>query len=504
MHVERELKFRLDATSASRVWSLVPRSTPVRRRVLESVYYDTADRRVRAARAALRLRRDGRRWLICFKRDAAPASGLAQRNEWEVAVARRALAVDALPLAEIRATAGIDLRSLAPRLAPVFSTRFTRRSSVITLAGGTRLELCVDQGYIAAARRRAPIQELELELGVGNLAAMLDFAERLIEPLQLDLEPLSKAERGYRLAAGERAAPVKGRWPSLKGRESVEDTMRAVLEACLAQVQGNLYGVAHAAADPEYLHQLRVGMRRMRSALRVFEGLGPREVFRAPAARLKELMPELSAARDWDVFCARLAALAKAEGPDAPQLARLRRVAGKRRAAARRTARGLVGSARMQQLLLGVMRWMHQAPWRTHGAAQRRSLRSLARYAGRALARQERRLLSEGEKVDWTDASQRHRLRIRVKRLRYACEPFAALYGRARVRRYLERLESLQYILGELNDIAVGRRLLAELRGGRGDPGAEFMRGWFAGREERLVSQLEGVWGAWRKTGSPW
>jgi len=503
MHVERELKFRLAAASASRVWSLVPRPAPVRRRVLESVYYDTADRRLRAARAALRLRRDGHRWLICFKRDAAPASGLAQRHEWEVKVARRALAVDALPLAEIRATAGIDLRPLAPRLAPVFSTRFTRRSSEAVLAGGTRLELCVDRGSIAAGRRRAPIQELELELVAGDLAGMLDFAERLVEPLRLELEPLSKAERGYRLAARERAAPVKWRCPPLTKGGSVEEAMCAVLEACLAHVEANLDGVAHAA-DPEYLHQLRVGMRRMRSALRVFEGLGPRDVFRAPAAGLREFMPELGAARDWDVFCARLGEVARAEGTDAPQPARLLRSARTRRAAARKAARALAGSPRMQRFLLGIMRWMHEARWRANPTIEPKPVRSLTRYAEHALARQERRVLRLGAKADWTDASQRHRLRIRVKRLRYACEPFAALYGQARARRYLERLESLQDILGELNDIAVGRRLLAELRSGRGDPEAEFMRGWFAAREGHLVAQLGGAWGAWRKTMSPW
>ena len=503
MHVERELKFRLAAASASRVWSLVPGPARIHRRILESVYYDTPERRLRAARAALRLRRDGRRWLICFKHECAAASGLAQRGEWEAPVARGALAVSALPVAEIRTSTGLDLRTLEPRLRPVFSTRFARHSSEILAKDGTRIELCIDRGRIVAHGRRAPIEELELELRAGELTAMLAFAEELVEPLGLELEPLSKAERGYRLASGERAAPVKGRWPSLKRRDSVEDAMRAVLEACLAQVEGNLYGVARAT-DPEYLHQLRVGMRRMRSALRVFQVVGPRDVFRVPVSGLKELMPELGAARDWDVFCAKLAALAKAEGTDAAQLVRLLRSARARRAAARKAARTLAGAARMQRFLLGIIRWLHEARWRANRTAEPMPTHSLGRFAARALARQERRVLREGEKADRSDASHRHRLRIRAKRLRYACEPFAALFGRADARRYLARLESLQDILGELNDIAVGRRLLAELRSGRGDPGSEFMRGWYAAREEGLVAQLEDAWRAWRKTRSPW
>ena len=485
MHFERELKFRLDAASASRVWSLVPRSAPLRRRVLESIYYDTADRRLRAARAALRLRRDGRRWLICFKRDAAPASGLAQRNEWEVAVARRALAVDALPLAEIRATAGIDLRSLAPRLAPVFSTRFTRRSSEIALADGTRLELCVDRGSIAAGRRRAPIQELELELVAGDLAAMLDFAERLVEPLRLELEPLSKAERGYRLAACERGTPVKGRWPALGQSASAESVMLAVLQACLAQIEGNLDGVAQAS-DPEYLHQLRVGMRRLRAAWRSFEDLGPRKAFRGLAAEAKQLMPVLGRARDWDVFCLGLRRTA------------LLRQASAARARASAEAQALVRSARMQRFLLGVLRWMEEAPWPRDG----RAARPAQTYAARVLARLERRLRRYGDEVGWEDASQRHRLRIRVKRLRYACEPFASLYGGRSTTRYLNHLEALQDVLGALNDIAVGRRLLGGLKLRRGE-GALVLRS-YAARERRLIARLERAWGAWRKAKSPW
>jgi triphosphatase len=485
MHVERELKFRLAAASASRVWNLIPDPAQVSRRLLESIYYDTPERRLRAARAALRLRRDGRRWLICFKHDRAAASGLAQRSEWEAPVGRGALTVSALPLAEICAFAGLDLRTLAPRLMPVFSTRFARHSSLIALKDGTRVELCVDRGIIAAGRRSAPIREIELELAAGDLGAMLEFAERLIEPLRLELEPLSKAERGYRLAAGELAAPVKARPPSFGEDGSTESVLLAVVQASLAQIEGNVEGAAQAS-DPEYLHQLRVGLRRLRSAWRSFEDLGPRKAFRAPAATLKDLMPVLGKARDWDVFCLGLRRPALVRGASAA------------RARARRAAQALARSARMQRFLLGVVRWMYESPWRRDGEATRPA----AAFVGRMLARLERRLRRCGDEIDWTDASRRHRLRIRVKRLRYASEAFAAFYDAPAVKRYLQRLEGLQDILGELNDIAVGRRLLAEIRVGR-DQRAPALRS-YAARERRLVARLEPVWRAWRKSRSPW
>lgn len=496
MPVERELKFRVPPAAASRLWGLLPGSPHVRRRVVESVYYDTADRGLRTARAALRLRRDGRRWLVTFKCEQMPGSGLAQRSEWEARASRKQLTLGALPLADIRKTTQVDLRRLEDRLVPLFATSFVRRSADIALSPGTAVEVSLDAGEVVAGRRRAPIEEIELELRGGDLGAMLTFAEGLVGPLALQLEPLSKAERGYRLAARERPAPVRGRWPSLERSESIERAMLSVLHACLAQVEGNVFGFLHAT-NPEYLHQLRVGLRRMRSALRTFESLGEREVFRALSGQLKTLMQGLGATRDWDVLCVQLA---RAKGKNEPSHAHLMRRASARRTAARNQARTLVGSTAFQLTLLGALRWMHEMPWRIRPEETAR----LGRYAAHVLVRLERKLSRQGEGIEWSDEAQRHRLRIRVKRLRYACEPFAELFGQSRMRRYLERLEVLQDILGDLNDIAVGRRLLTELSGGSQAPAAEFMDGWFAGREAELLERLDAAWRAWRKTKHPW
>ena len=496
MPVERELKFRTPAGAASRLWGLLPGSPVVRRRTVESIYYDTADRRLRAARAALRLRRDGRRWLVTFKCEQLPGSGLAQRSEWEVPTSRNQLALGALPLAEIRKAAHVDLQRLERRLVPLFVTSFVRHSADVCLPPGTAVAVSLDAGEIVAGRRRALIEELELELREGNLGAMLTFAEGLVEPLALQLEPLSKAERGYRLAARERRSPVKGRWPSLDRSETAEIAMLAVLHACLAQVEGNVFGFLHAT-DPEYLHQLRVGLRRMRSALRSFEGVGERKAIRALSTRLRGLMPELGMARDWDVFFAQIA---EAQDGAEPQLAGLVRRARARRSAARKRARAMAGSAHFQLTLLGALRWMHEAPWRVGPDQAPR----LVRYTARVLGRLEHKLSREGERIEWGNAVQRHRLRIRVKRLRYAYEPFVELFGKDRARRYLDRLEALQDVLGELNDVAVGRRLLSEIGDGRQAPEKVFMHGWFAGREVELLQRLGQTWRAWRKAKRPW
>ena len=97
--------------------------------------------------------------------------------------------------------------------------------------------------------------------------------------------------------------------------------------------------------------------------------------------------------------------------------------------------------------------------------------------------------------IDWDDAARRHRVRIKVKRLRYGCECFAAAYPQDGTRRFLKRLRTLQRILGALNDIAVQRRLLQELaRDARLRRLAAASRAGLAARERVLTGALARAW----------
>ena len=146
---------------------------------------------------AVRLRRDGRRWLQTVK----GARSTAIRNEWETRLASPRLDLTRLPLAAIRRASGADLARLERRLAPVFETRFTRRARMLE-RGAVRIELALDRGYVRAGRRRALISELELELKAGSMRALRREAAALAKRFALQAEAMSKAERGYRLAAG--------------------------------------------------------------------------------------------------------------------------------------------------------------------------------------------------------------------------------------------------------------------------------------------------------------
>ena len=242
------------------------------------------------------------------------------------------------------------------------------------------------------------------------------------------------------------ALPRKFAPPTLSATARAGDAFIANFKAAVEQVQANRPGAA-AGHDAEYLHQLRVGMRRLRSTLRACRPLLRRKDALRLDRRLREALQLFGEARDWDVF------------EDSLGRSALRRVAGMQGEAVRRKARATARSAGFRFLSDEALAWARGRPWRANSDAGR-PMRDFARDR---LERAHARLLETAEHIDWNDAARRHRVRILVKRLRYGCECFAAAWPAELMQAFLKRLRLLQGGLGELNDIAVQRRLLQQL-----------------------------------------
>ena len=353
-----------------------------------------------------------------------------------------------------REETGIDLTRL--RVRPLFETRFVRHTALVQ-AHAALVEVAFDRGSVTAGGRREPIHELEIELKRGSARDMLRYAESLVEPFRLQLSFESKAQRGYRLAAGGIPAPPrKWRSPAIAGATPGE-ALRMLAGEAIEQAGANALGFLESD-DPEYLHQLRVALRRLRVLLVAFRALEPRA--RALKRRLRRFTPALGAARDWDVFVESI----ESRG-------RLRKAAEKQRLRARREAREIIASPAFNQTLVRALRWLEEAPWQPARIP-------LDAFATQSLERLRRKALRG---MDWNDAAERHALRIRIKRMRYAAEAFASAQP---------ALERLQDVLGELNDIAVARRLMKKL-----PPDARLLR-QLQTRERALVSRARREWQA--------
>ena len=248
--------------------------------------------------------------------------------------------------------------------------------------------------------------------------------------------------------------------------------------AAVAHVRANARGAA-LGRDPECLHQVRVGVRRLRSTLRVFRELVQRSSARRFERELRSRQRALGAARDWDEFV----------GAGFEPV--LRRAARRPHAVARQAARKTLTGARFDSVLREILAWSGRKPWRAASDLHE----SPATFAARALQRLYRALCRKAAGIDWTDSERRHRVRIRVKRLRYGCECFAAAYGPDATRPLLHRLHALQRLLGELNDIHVQQRLLDDLarNAGVAQP-AESARQALDARERVLMRGAAKIW----------
>ena len=282
------------------------------------------------------------------------------------------------------------------------------------------------------------------------------------------------------------AAPTKWPRPTIAPGVAIGDAFVRLCGAALAQIAANAPGVARGA-DPEYLHQLRVGVRRLLSAMRTFRPLLKRKRAKAIAQELRDAMQVFGASRDWDVC---VLTLERADASEA-----LASSAARQRVGASLPARALAGSAEFLAVQNRVRRWLDEGPWRSSAEPGERVLG----YARRALERAHAKLDQRAEGIDWTDRRERHRVRIALKRLRYGGDFFADCFPAGAVGPFLKRLGKLQDTLGELNDLAVAHTLLAELHGDR-----QHVRRWLAHRERRLIALLSREWMAFARMHPYW
>src|SRR5947209_3540460 len=238
---------------------------------LISTDYDTPDSALKQRGLTLRVRDQGGHFLQTVKKGDLAARDLLSRGEWEDRVAEGRPDPDA-------AQSGPRLPQGAARnLRPFFVTAVTRTIFAIEPLPGTEIEAAIDEGEIRAADkdRAEPISEVELELKDGNAAALYDLAAQLLEVAPLRIETRSKSERGYRLVEGGDAAPpaVHAEPLVLDPEMTVEAALQKIGRSCLAQLLRNEPAVL--SARPEGVHQMRVAVRRLRSAVSSLKRFAP-------------------------------------------------------------------------------------------------------------------------------------------------------------------------------------------------------------------------------------
>ena len=474
---------------------------------MHDIYVDTPDLQLCRQQAGLRVRQVDGRWVQTLKAGGTVSGGLHSRHEWEGEVPGPQPDLAALDAAigrkqPIRALLRQD--AIRDALRPVFTTRIERTVWQLRTPQGDEIECVLDQGVIERGADGADgangvvhsvaVSEIELELKQGQAASLFDVALALLQDVPLQLGHMSKAERGYRLVAQQPLRAVKAQPLALDAAMSVEQAFLAIAGNCLEQVSGNQDGVA-GGADVESVHQMRVGLRRLRSALGMFKSL--LALPDALKSELDWLGGALGEARDWDVLAGNT--LAQLDGEAQADAAALTQAAHAQARLKHVQAAQAVTSARCTACMLGLQRWLQARAWRDSCSMRqvRRLDAPVCPFARATLRKDLRRLLKRGKDLPRLAPPARHRVRIAAKKARYATEFFASLYDAGQVRHYVKRLSVLQDELGWRNDIEVADGLLRALAEMQPDllPQAAYVRGF-------LAAQLQG--GAGKVLARPW
>lgn len=492
---------------------------------LVSTYYDTPAQLLYKRAMALRVRRSGRNRIQTLKVKANGTSGLQHFQEYEAAVSGDRPDLDRIEDPDLKA---LFLETgLAAEIAPVFTTDFARRKFLIRLFE-SEIELALDRGSIKVGDASAPICEAELELISGRPARLYELALALQDSVPFRLEFRTKAGRGYALAMNAPASPLFGERPDLSPDMTAGQAFQMIARACRDQIQGNEPAVRAGPGpghDPEGVHQMRVGIRRLRAVLRAFRPILQPRALEYLRQELRWMQQELGPARDWDVFMSETLPPIQDAMPQEAGFESLSSAAEASRRRAYDRAVAAVADKRFVRLLLQLNLWLEDGSilLRPGAIVQANGAEApsndptgvpILEFAGDVLRRCDKRLCRTGKRPGELTLDDLHQLRIEAKKLRYAVEFFKSLYPPGPVKKQVKRLVEIQDCLGAVNDSAICHDLLKELRVGAA-LGADFSKplteralgliaGWQAATMRERTKSFAALWSDYRKAKAFW
>jgi triphosphatase len=394
-----------------------------------------------------------------------------------------------------------DPATLPSPLAPLAAFEGRRTSSVHRF-GEASVTLTVERGLLRAVTAEQPVARILLS---GEEAAV-HAATRLIADTIIVAVPLASL-------AAEAIALATGRAPAARhgGAPVLPDTVTGVPDA-LAHIIGHLTDVilsyaplVHGLdqAGTEAVHQMRVAVRRARSAMSIFRPVVDVGALNAMNSSLKALGGQLGPSRDWDVFVDEtMPALREALTGD-QRLERLASAALRRRRTHRAALHAYLSGADFRKLGIELAWFAAADSWRVTTAEEPLTLTA---FGAAVLQNRWKKLIGAGKQMEELDMAGLHAVRLRAKRARYAAEMFATVFPGKAAQRFIRRLSRLQQSLGVLNDGAVATHLLEELGGasGRHAYGAGVVAGFMAARAAKIRPRIILAFDKFRRQATYW
>ncbi len=462
MGIETEIKFEvspedLQKLAASR--SLRPTDGQLPEHLhLVSTYFDTPNHRLKHHGISLRIRQAGKKRIQTIK---TVGNGVTvERGEWEKRID------DDEP--DLRAARGTPLQRLVSKrlkrkLDAVFSTH-VHRTLVPLRQGNSRVELALDEGHIRAGLYSSPIAEVELELKSGSIGDLFRTARMVAQLVPARLALKAKSQQGYDLIADQPTAAVTAADIVLPSKATLATSFQVIGRSTLHHIAANEPAVL--AGLPEGVHQMRVGVRRLRAARWAFSDMLRSKQTESIKGELKWLADKLGPVRDLDVFMATRVKHLEAADPPIAGLGDLEAELEYKRAVAAEAAKAAIASARYRLLILNTLEWIEDGAW----LKLRPTLREqrMKPFAAKLFDRRIAKAKKRAKEIGQLSIQDRHKLRIAMKKLRYSIHFFESLFdshaSRKALVKYKDFFGSLQDNLGALNDIAVHQRMMTSFR----------------------------------------
>ncbi|MDA4848460.1 CYTH and CHAD domain-containing protein [Hoeflea poritis] len=511
--LEVKLEIGTDAVRRLREKSALRKMTigkPVQRE-LRSIYFDTPDHSLRSERASLRLRWDGRGWIQTLKYGTGLKNGLASPQEIEGPVDKPQLDLERIKDPKV----GPWLKKLAAKatLAPVFETDINRDIHMLKCSDIGTAELAIDKGKVRSGKKSEGINEVEIELKSGLAHTLLTISEKLFEGECVSPSGASKAERGYALLGKRKPAPTASgafalHRPELRADMSVEQAFKAIGGSAAEQILGN-WRILHALDDSEVPHQFRIGLRRLRTSLRIFADVAADKDLKRLSKAARNLGRVVGHLRNADVLVQDIAEPAIAAlGKDKCHEALLDFLA-EARIGERQNVRALVAGKDWTRLKLNCMLFDQAVERALHRAPDRIATRKFQAVASEALENTWQEVRDRGRGFADHKISERHEMRKTLKTMRYATDYLMPIYPGADAKDFLRRLRGLQNVFGYLNDVAMADELSARIAADHPDrsdlnKSVRLICDWHAGRAKKQMRKADDRWRELRKSKKFW
>ena len=468
--VEVELKFQLPESKKKTVQQYLKKHK-AKYIHLQAKYYDTPDRLLAKNGMALRLRKEDDQWVQTFK--AAGQSHL-HRVEEEIHLGacdqepdlNLALYQDNKVVTDlINAVLGTQ----AEKLSLQFETDVQRTYHVFE-ADNTAIEVCLDDGVVKTADTQSIICEVEFELKQGAVKTLIQFAQQWINRYALWLDVRSKAERGNLLALGQAASPaVHAKALKLNKDITAEQALKKIVENCLEQFLPNMAVIADGVAEAEHIHQARVSLRRLRSALKHFAGWSG-ELNPLWEEQIAELFRKLGDTRDEDAIRTEVLPVIQQHG--SPELLLPVSVQPSKELST------IFTSADTIKLLLDLLAFAYSEENSKNKTA------GLKKHIKKSLDKLHHKVISHADHFSELEVVEQHKIRKTAKQLRYCVEFISSLYPDKKVQQYLKQLQPVQNTLGQYNDLFIAEGIFNKVV--ENDSSFWFALGWVKAKQPHL------------------